>query len=109
VDVNAALKRAFVLLFSPSQPNDSAYDRISSRCVGCQYFAGPLPAVKDRSWRCSGSDFTRNLQMAERSAPTPEIVPFTVTRGRYLVGSKNLSVYYNGEFLVPNADHQFNY
>jgi hypothetical protein len=104
VDINAALKRTLVLLFGPAQPNDSTYDRISSWCVRSQYFAGPLAPVKDRPWWRSSSDFTRNLEVAQRGAPTTEIVPFTVTRGRYLVGSKNLPVYQDGEFLVPYTD-----
>jgi len=107
MDIDASLKRAPVLLFGSSKPDYSAYDRIASGSVCRQDFAGRLAPVKDRSGRRGGTDLCCDLQTAKRSPPTSEIISFTVTGRRYLVGSIDLSVYYDGQLLVTDADDQF--
>src|SRR5260221_2898719 len=107
MDVDASLKRTLVLLFGSSKPDYSAYDRIAPGSVCRQDFAGPLAPVKDRSGGRGGTDLCCDLQTAKRSPPTSEIISFTVTGRRYPVGPIDLSVYYDGELLVWDADDHF--
>jgi len=107
MDIDTSLKRASVLGLPSSKPDYSTYDGITTWCVCCQNLASGLPPVKDCSGRRGSTNFGCDLQMTKGSPPTSEIIPFTITRRRYLVAAINLTVYDHGQFLIAHADHDF--
>ena len=106
VDINAPLKRAFVLLFGSSKPDYSAYDRITSGSVCGQYLAGPLSPVKNRARGCGCTNFCCDLQTTERSLPTSKIISFSVTGRGYLVATIDFTVYDDSQLLIMHTHDQ---
>lgn len=92
MDINAPLKRPFVLRFGSAKPDYSACDRVTSRRVCRQYFASRLSSVKNRAGGRSCTNFCCDLQTTERSLPTSKIISFSVAGSRNLVATIDFTV-----------------
>jgi len=62
MNVDAAIQGVGVLDFQTPQPDDSRGDRIASRSIRLQDFAGPATIVEHGAGRKVISNFSRDLQ-----------------------------------------------
>src|SRR6476661_8115182 len=77
VDVNVPPKCVGILRFQSTQPENPRHDRIATRRIGQNNFAGATPTFEHRA-RCRVvANFFRYLQIAERRKPAAS--PITET------------------------------
>jgi hypothetical protein len=93
------------LRFQSTQPDNSCHDRITTRRIRQDDFAGAPPTLEHRArWRIV-ANFFRYLQFAERRKPAASRIAKTVLGGGDRINGHDVAAIKERQLLIACADH----
>jgi hypothetical protein len=105
VDVNVPPKCIGILRFQSTQPENPRHDRITTRRIGKDDFAGAPPTLEHRArWRIV-ANFFRYLQIAERRKSAASPIAKTELGGGDGISGHEVATIEERQLLVACADH----
>src|SRR5258707_15574924 len=105
MDVNVPPKCVGILCFQSTQPENPRHDRITTRRIGQNNFAGAPPTFEHRA-RCRiVANFFRYLQIAKRRKPAASPITETELRSGDRINGHEVAAIEKLQLLVDCANH----
>ncbi len=104
VNINVATKCICVLRFAPAQPDDPRYDRIATRRVHRNYFAGATTIFENGAGRSAVADFVRDFQLSDGCTKASRPIAQSEFGSRNRISGDEVAFLEQRQLLIADTD-----